>query len=375
VWVHGASVGEALSALPLIAWLRAHHPRASVLVTTGTVSSATLLGERLPAGAFHQFVPVDLPAPVRRFLDHWRPDAILWLESELWPTLLTQAARRDVPLILINGRLSPASHARWRWGRPLARAVLAGFTALLGQSAADTARLGDLAGRPVRHVGNLKRAAPPLPHDAAALERLQTRAAGRALWLAASTHPGEETIAASVHRQLAVRHRDLLTVIVPRHPARGPEIRDAMRAALPGVVVALRSAGDDLPAGAGVYVADTLGELGLWYRLADLVFVGGSLTPLGGHNPLEAARLGCALLHGPHVANVAELFAELDAAGAAAAVADEGALIAALDRLLGDAPRRRAMADAGARHAAAQADVVARVVAEIELLLRPLDGR
>ena len=377
VWLHGASVGEALSALPLIAWLRVRHPRAVVLVTTGTVTSAALLAERLPAGAFHQFVPVDLPGPARRFLDHWRPDAILWLESELWPTLLSRAARRGAPLMLINGRLSAPSHARWRWARPVARSVLASFAVLLGQSAADAARLGDLAGRVVGCVGNLKRAAAPLPHEPAALERLRARAAGRSLWLAASTHPGEEAIVASIHRRLALRHRGLVTVIVPRHPARGAAIRDEIRAASAGssTVVALRSAGDDLPAGDGVYVADTLGELGLWYRLADLAFVGGSLAPIGGHNPLEAARLGCALVHGPHVANFAELFAALDAAGGAEPVADAAGLADAIDRLLGDAPRRRAIADAGLRYAVAEADVVSRIAAELEPALRTLDAR
>jgi 3-deoxy-D-manno-octulosonic-acid transferase len=373
IWLHGASVGEALSAMPLIAWLREHHPGLSLLATSATVTSAALLAERLPAPVLHQFVPVDLPAPVRGFLDHWRPDAILWLESELWPTLLSRAARRGVPMILVNGRLSAASHARWRWGRPVVRTMLAGFDTLLGQSEADAARLSDLAGRTVPCLGNLKRAAAPLPHDPLALERLGARAAGRPMWLAASTHDGEEEIAAAVHGRLVARHRGLVTVVVPRHPARGPAVRDALSAA--GATVALRSAGDDLPAGAGIYVADTLGELGLWYRLADLVFIGGSLAPIGGHNLLEAARLGCALVHGPHVANFAEITAELDAAGASQAVGDVEALAVAIDRLLGDPPRRRAMVEAAERHAAAQSGVVARIAAELEPYLRSLDAR
>jgi 3-deoxy-D-manno-octulosonic-acid transferase len=376
VWLHGASVGEALSALPLIAWLRAAHPTVGVLLTTGTVSSAALVETRLPAGVLHQFVPVDLPRAVERFLDHWRPDLALWLESELWPTLLDRTARRGVPLILLNGRLSAASHARWRWARPLARALLGNFELLLAQSAADAARLQDLGGRAVRCRGNLKRAAPPLPCDAAALAALAPRLAGRPLWLAASTHPGEEAIVAAVHRRLAPHHPGLVSVIVPRHPARGPAIRDALAAGTSGTdgAVALRSAGDALPE-AGLYVADTMGELGLWYRLAELVFIGGSLVPHGGQNPLEAARLGCALLYGPGMSNFAEIAAELVAAGAAETVRDEAALAGALDRLLADAPRRAALAEAGRRYAAAQADIVDAVAAELEPYLRRLAAR
>jgi 3-deoxy-D-manno-octulosonic-acid transferase len=373
IWLHAASVGEAVSALPLIAWLRAAHPTLGLLLTTGTVSSAALVETRLPAGVLHQFVPVDLPRAVERFLDHWRPDLALWFESELWPILLDRAARRGVTLILVNGRLSAASHARWRWARPLARTLLGNFELLLAQSAADAARLQDLGGRVVRCRGNLKRAAAPLPCDKAALDALAGRLAGRPLWLAASTHPGEEAIAALVHRQVAARHPGLVTVIVPRHPARGPAIRNALGGA--GGAVSLRSAGDDLPAAAGLYVADTMGELGLWYRLAELVFIGGSLVPHGGQNPLEAARLGCALLFGASMSNFAEIAAELVTEGAAETVQDADALAGAVDRLLADAPRRHALAEGGRRFAAAQADVVDEVAAELEPYLQRLEMR
>jgi 3-deoxy-D-manno-octulosonic-acid transferase len=373
IWLHAASVGEALSALPLIAWLRAAHPTVGLLLTTGTVSSAALVETRLPAGVLHQFVPIDLPRAVERFLDHWRPDLALWFESELWPILLDRAARRGVTLILVNGRLSAASHARWRRARPLARALLGNFELLLAQSAADAARLQDLGGRAVRCRGNLTRAAAPLPCDEAAAAALVNRRAGRPLWLAASTHPGEEAIAAAVHRRIAARHPGLVSVIVPRHPARGPAIRDAFAGS--DDAVSLRSVGDDLPAEAGLYVADTMGELGLWYRLAELVFIGGSLVPHGGQNPLEAARLGCALLFGPGMSNFAEIAAELVAVGGAETVRDEDALVGAVDRLLADAPHRHALAEAGRGYAAAQADVVDQVAAELEPYVQRLDRR
>ncbi len=275
-----------------------------------------------------------------------------------------------MPLILLNGRLSAASHARWRLVRPIARTVLGSFALLLAQSEADAARLRDLDGRAVRCLGNLKRAAAPLPCDATSLARLQARLAGRSLWLAASTHPGEEALVGAAHRRAAAHHPGLVTVIVPRHPQRGPTIRDAL--ARVGIEVALRSAGADLPATAGLYVADTLGELGLWYRLARLAFIGGSLVPHGGQNPLEAARLGCALVYGPSMSNFADIAAELVAAGAAEIVPDADALGLAIEQLLADAPRRAAMAEAGRRYAAAQADVVAAVAAVLEPYMQRL---
>jgi 3-deoxy-D-manno-octulosonic-acid transferase len=370
VWLHAASVGEAMSALPLIVQLRAAHPEIGLLLTTGTVTSASLLASRLPDGVLHQFVPVDLPRAIDRFLDHWRPDLVLWLESELWPNLLRRTARRGVPLILVNGRLSAASHARWRFARPLVRALLGSFALLLAQSEADAARLGDLAGRSVRCLGNLKRAGAPLPADDASLVQLRDQLGGRGLWLAASTHPGEEAIAAAVHRRVAAAHPGLVTVIVPRHPARGPAIQAELVAA--GLAVARRAGGDALPASSGVYLADTLGELGLWYRLASIVFIGGSLVPHGGQNPLEPARLGCALVYGPAMTNFADIAAELAAAGAAEIVPDADALGSAIARLLADGPRCAATAEAGRRYAEAQEDVAAAVAATLEPALRRL---
>jgi 3-deoxy-D-manno-octulosonic-acid transferase len=246
--------------------------------------------------------------------------------------------------------------------RPVARAVLASFRLLLAQSETDAARLADLAGAAVRCVGNLKRAAPPLPHDDAALTAVRARIAGRPVWLAASTHPGEEAMIAAAHTRLVSRHPGLVTVIVPRHPTRGAAIRDALAAT--GQGAGLRSAGSPLGED-GLYVADTLGELGLWYRLADVAFVGGSLVPHGGQNPLEGARLGCALVYGPAMANFGEFAGGLVQAGAAETVADADALVETVDRLLADPARRRAMAAAGARYAAGGSEVVAAVAAEL----------
>lgn len=307
VWLHGASVGECLSLLPLIERLLAQGLK--VLLTSGTVTSAQMMVDRLPAGAVHQFVPVDRPAWVRRFLDHWRPDLVLWAESDFWPNILAEIKKRQVPLILVQGRVSPRSLAGWKKAPGFIATILGRFDLCLGQTPGDADRLRQLGGGDCRCVGNLKQAVPPLPCDPAELERLRAMAAGRPLWLAASTHPGEEALVAKVHRALLDRFPDLLTVIVPRHPHRGPEIV----AELPDC--RLRSAGA-MPEG-GLYVADTMGELGLFFRLCPIVFMGKSLLAEGGQNPFEPARLGAAVLFGPRMSNFPDMVPSMLAADAA----------------------------------------------------------
>lgn len=364
VWLHAASVGEALSVLPLIERLLAERAGLSALLTTGTVTSARLMAERLPPRAFHQFAPVDRPSAVRRFLDHWRPDLALWVESELWPNLVTETAKRGAPMALINARLSERAFRRWRRFGWMIRPMLQAFTLALAQSEADAERLRALGARDVRCLGNLKDAAPPLAADPGKLAELAAAFGDRPRWLAASTHPGEEAIAAEAHRALKPRLPGLLTVIAPRHPERGPEIADAL-----GLSVGRRAAGE--PPGADAYLADTLGELGLFYRLCPIVFVGGSLVPHGGQNPLEPARLGAAVLFGPHMRNFAEAEARLAAAGALR-VADGPALAEAVGRLLADpmeAQRR------GAALAAATAQDKAVLEAVLAALAPLIDAR
>ncbi len=355
-WLHAVSVGEAVSALTLAAALRAARPDVALLLTTGTVTSAALVAQRAPQGLLHQFVPVDLPGAVGRFLDHWRPDLALWFESELWPLLLTRTRRR-CPLILVNGRMSPRSFTAWQRARWLARYLLGGFAERFAQSGPDAERLAAVAGGPVHAAGNLKRAAPPVACDADLLAALQPTMADRPVWLAASTHPGEEAIAVQIHAALAPRYPDLLTLIVPRHPERGAAL--AAEFGLPR-----RSAGAPVPP-AGLYLADTLGELGLWYRLAPVVFVGGSLTPRGGQNPLEAARLGAAVIAGPDMTNQADAAEALDAAGALVRVADADGLLRAVEELLSDPVRRRRLAAAARAAAAADDGVVDALLAAV----------
>lgn len=347
IWVHAASVGESLSVLPVIERLRADRPDHGVLVTTGTLTSARLMAERLPAGAFHQYVPADRRTWVRRFLDHWRPGLALWVESELWPNLVCETAARGVPMVLVNGRLSERSFRNWqRWPVSIGR-LLGAFRLCLAQSQADADRFRALGAPAARCVGNLKHAAPPLPADAQALADLKTALAGRPCWLAASTHDGEEIVAGRVHRDLSGRLPGLLTVVVPRHPPRGPAVAAALAGL--GLSVAVRSRGDAVTAATDMYLADTMGELGVFYRAAPVAFVGKSLAGGGGQNPLEPAHLDCAVLFGPAMDNFAESAGRLTAAGGARVVTDAAALTETVGRLLTDrAERDRVAAAAGA---------------------------
>jgi len=364
VWVHAASIGEAMSMLSLIDRLLVERPTLSVLVTTGTVTSARLLATRLPAArAWHQYVPVDRTAYVRRFLDHWRPDLALWVESELWPNLIAETCARGTPLLLLNGRMSLRSFRRWQRMPGLIAPLLASFDLCLAQDAAQAERLARLGAATATSVGDLKSAAAPLPVDAGELARTAASFASRAIWLAASTHEGEEEVAAAVHCQLAPLHRGLLTVIAPRHPARG----DAIAALLQqkGLNLARRSRGEKITRQTDIYLADTLGELGLFYRLAGIAFIGGSLAQKGGHNPMEAALLDCAILHGPDMSNCAAIADALTRAQASIAVADAGELAGAVAGLLDDPVERAARAGAAAGIAADNRAVLDAVMARI----------
>ena len=372
IWLHGASVGEAMSLLTLIARLKTAVPAANILVTTGTVTSARMLADRLPKGAVHQYVPVDRMAYVRRFLDHWRPDLTLWAESEFWPNLISETAVRGNPLVLVNGRISPRSFKGWSRAPKFIAGLLGGFALCLGQTEGDAERLRALGAAGARSVGNLKFAADPLPADAERLADMRAATAGRPLWLAASTWAGEEDIAWRVHQDHAAAHPGLLTIIVPRHPNRGPEI--AAQLAAQGAKVKRRGAGDMPDARTEVYIADTMGELGLFFTLAPVVFMGKSLSAEGGQNLLEPARLGCAVLHGPRMINFADMGARMAAAGASLPVADGAGLSAAVGRLLGDAGEAEAFAARARTFAQAEAGVIDRLMAELAPYLQRLDG-
>jgi 3-deoxy-D-manno-octulosonic-acid transferase len=355
IWIHGASVGEATAVLQLIERLLETRPELEVLVTTGTVASAQLLKKRLPARARHQFVPIDLPGWIRRFLDFWRPDMALWVESELWPNLVLATHARGVPMMLINARLSARSFRRWQRWPGLIRPVLGAFAQCLAQDDKQARRLRRLGAKNVVAIGDLKAAGHRLPVDQAQLQRLRQEIGRRPLWLAASTHQGEEEAAAEVHATLAAKYSGLMTIIAPRHPVRGDAV--AAMLARSGLRVARRGYGEPITPETDIYLADTMGELGLFYRVAEIAFIGGSIVRNGGHNPFEAARLDCAILHGPDISNCAAMTAALAEAGAAQMVDDAEELATAVSLLLSD-PRLCAARRAAAMRVAAQGETI-----------------
>lgn len=368
LWMHAASVGETMSILPVLQALR---DRAKVLLTTGTVTSQALLAQRLPEqglpGVLHRFAPLDVPAWVERFLSHWRPDAACFVESELWPNQLAACQARGIPLMLVNARMSDRSFRRWRYAPDFARMVLGAFVHIQARGDRDADRLKALGAMRVDSPGDLKFAAPPLPVDQAELDRLSEALAGRPLWLAASTHPGEETLIACVHRKLAPLYPGLLTIIVPRHADRGPALAAELNAPR-------RAAGRAPADGEGIWIADTMGELGLWYRLAPIAFIGRSLVaPGGGQNPLEPARLGCAVAVGPHTGNFCEHVALLRDAGGLVEVPDVGALARFVSGMLDNPGQARGLGEHGAAAVRRHADLPART-ADALLSLLPGHG-
>jgi 3-deoxy-D-manno-octulosonic-acid transferase len=332
IWLHAASLGETVSILPVITEL-VREP-GTILLTTGTVTSQRLLAQRLPdlglgERVIHRFIPLDVPAWGARFLDHWGPDAAAFVESEIWPNMLGAAASRGIPLMLMNARISARSLARWQMAPRTARMVLGWFAVVHPQSRSDGDRFSLLGAPRVLPAGNLKLAAPPLPVDHQALSHLSSLIGGPT-WVAASLHRGEDELVLAAHRRLSATHPGLLTIIAPRHPDRGEAI-----AALAGGAPR-RSQGEPPPRGGGVWVVDTVGELGLVYRLAPLAFVGGSLVRHGGQNPAEPARLGRAVAVGPNTGNFADVVALLREGGALVEVADAQALSDWVDARLRD---------------------------------------
>ena len=345
VWIHGASVGEVLAAAGLIERLRAQNFR--ILLTSGTVTSAAIVAKRFPSDIIHQYVPYDSPRYVARFLDHWRRSLALFIESDLWPNLILSSAARRLPMVLINGRMSHRSFPRWRRVAGTIAALLGRFDVCLAQSHVDAERFTALGSRNVITTGNLKLDVPAPPADSARLERLMAVTRGRPIIVAASTHPGEEEILLGAHRALAGFFPSLLSVIVPRHPGRGEAVARTIAAS--GLHVALRSREESPTATTDVYVADTMGELGLFYRLAPIVFMGGSLVPHGGQNPIEAVKLGASIVHGPHVFNFTDVYEALDGAGGAWRTDTLEALVAQLGQLLADPAARELSVGAAER--------------------------
>ncbi len=376
IWLHAASVGETISLLPLLDALCQADSTLQLLLTAGTVSAERLASQRLASHRLGQggaqrircrFAPLDLPRWVNRFLDHWRPDLAVLVESELWPNLIRGCVRRRIPLALLNARMSARSARRWARTGPVVRRLLGAFDWITARSEQDAERFRLLGAMSVGHDGDLKQAAAVLPADPDELARLRALLGGRPAWLAASTHDGEEETVARLHGVLSARHPGLLTLVAPRHPDRGEAVAALLGAA------PRRSAGQDPDQADGCWVCDTMGELGLFYRLADVVLLGNSFDgvhgPGGGHNPWEPARLGCAVASGPQAQNFEADMARLQAAGALAILPDLGACETWLDAMLRHPDRRRAMADAAHAMADASAGLPERLARRLLALI------
>ena len=363
IWFHAASVGESVSVLRLITRMGEAYPGWSFLITSGTASAAEVLAPRLPPRSTHQFAPLDAGRAIDRFLAHWRPTAAIFVESELWPQMLTRTHAAGIPMALINARISDGSARNWKRAPKTARHLLGVFAHIHTQDARTTAHLHDLGLGHAMTGQNLKSLSGPLPFDPVEKDRMGRLISGRSVWLASSTHPGEDAVMLAAHKTLLREIPDALLILVPRHPERGPALETEI--ATSGLSGARRAIGGQITGQTQVYLADTLGETGLWYALCPLTCLCGTFTPVGGHNPYEPAYADSAILHGPLYANFADTYPAIDASDAAREVADAAALAEALTTLLTDTTALEAVRERARAFAAAQENVLDQITNDL----------
>ncbi|WP_291735225.1 3-deoxy-D-manno-octulosonic acid transferase [Leisingera sp. F5] len=373
IWFHAASVGESLSVLTLIKRMGEQAPDAEFLITSGTPTSAELIAKRMPPRCRHQFPPLDTASAVDRFLAHWRPDLGVFVESELWPQMLVRARKGGCPLVLLNARLSDRSVEGWKKRPETARYILGQFDLLVTQNAKTASNLQAMGANPkrVRPGSNLKAVSAPLPVDQDSLEKLRRNIGERPVWIASSTHEGEEETVLEAHKALLKKHPDLCLLLAPRHPERGDAAEALVKGA--GLSCARRSKGVMPGTATQVYLADTLGEVGTWYALSPLVFLGGSLREIGGHNPFEPMQAGATVITGTGHYNFAETYAELTALGAAAEVRSAAELTDQVATWLEQPQAFQAACDAARQFISRQSDQLDRTVDAL-LAVLPRDG-
>jgi 3-deoxy-D-manno-octulosonic-acid transferase len=354
IWFHAASVGETLSVLALISRMGSKLPKARFLITSGTASSAQLIETRLPPHTVHQFAPLDAPGPIKRFLKHWQPDAAVFVESELWPQMLRRTRARGTCMALVNARLSEGSVRKWRKMPRLARYLFEVFELILTQNDAMAETMVSIHAPPARVARgiNLKSMAGPLPVDEDLLFEARAALGHRPVWVASSTHEGEEDIVLDAHATLLKNWPDLCLILAPRHTERARDVMHLI--AGKGMSFTRRTRGD--APGEQVFLADTMGELGTWYALTDVVFLGGGLQPKGGHNAFEVAQSGAMTLSGPNVFNFAETYAVMETAGAARLITDAASLTREVTAILTNPDVRRQARHSAQNFAAAQND-------------------
>lgn len=372
LWVHAASVGETLSVRKLVSELQERYPHFTILMTTGTRTSSEIVQQKFPDSVLHQYAPLDFQTYVKRFLNFWRPDIALWVESELWPNMLGEIHRRDIPLISINVRFSPKSLKRWRLIPDTFKQIMDNFNHVIVQTKTLEIELKAMGINHVSYFGNLKFATPPLSFDEKMLKTLKSSTKGRPLILAASTHNPEETIFTQAHQKLAKTWPNLLTILVPRHPERSSELQAACQQQ--GLATQLFSEGCKIQPGTQVFIVDRIGTLGLFYKLCPFAFIGGSLLQRGGHNPIEAAQLGCVPLHGPHIENFQEIYAYFDQYKAVLRIQDEQELLIRLKMLLENPETTKAYQVGGGKALEDQSNILERVVTCLEPHLQIIQG-
>ena len=360
-WLHAVSVGETNSALILVDELLKKFPETKILFTTTTLTSATTIAAKLPefnGRVIHQFLPIDSLLCVRDFINFWRPNTAIFVESEIWPNLICEARAIGAKVFLVNARMSEKSAKRWSVAHALGFKIFDNFDAIFAQSEEDQKRLSALTKNEILFYGNLKSQARDLNFDSSELEKLKSQIGARKFWLAASTHKGEEELVIQVHYELQKYFPDLLTILIPRHPNRADEIKSL----LTGINFVQRSKNEIIESSTEFYLADSLGELGTFYRLADFTFLGGSLLPIGGHNPFEPIKLGCAVISGSHTFNFKEIYENLRKENACVIVESAEELTKKVREFLDDTSRSKALSDKAAKLVTTSENIAEKII-------------
>jgi 3-deoxy-D-manno-octulosonic-acid transferase len=368
IWFHVASVGEAQSIRVIIDELLNANSDLHILVTSVTRTSADLLNQQLPPRAFHQYAPFDHPNWVKAFLNHWQPSMAIWVESELWPSMLAQIRKRYIHAALLNARLSPTSLKRWKFSGSFIREILSTFNVILCQTSHDETSFETLGATRVVTTGNIKYCAEALSYDAHEYEILKTQINTRPCWIYASTHDDEESIAATIHKDLKTKIPNLLTLIAPRHPERTAKIYETLKTQDLNIIK--RSSAEPITDQTDILLIDTMGELGLFYRLSKIAMIGRSLSldGGGGHNPLEAMRLGSVIIHGKAVQNLQDIYDDIHKAEAGITVHDRYELAQALQKLFNHPQSYKVLLDATNEFILSQKSILEKTLDELEPL-------
>jgi 3-deoxy-D-manno-octulosonic-acid transferase len=342
IWVHATSVGESKSSLDLIKQILNKYKDSNVLVTTVTRTSAEVMEQSLAKfsdRAFHQYIPVDKYFAIKRFLKYWKPDILLLIESDIWPNLIFQTGEKNIPIYFINARISEKSFSKWQKNSGFRNKIFSYFTACFPQSKVDEKRFGELGLKNIEFLGNLKYDGDAPNVDRIKLSELEKQTGDRQIFLASSTHKGEEKIVVDVYKKIQKEFSfNLLLIIVPRHPSRLSEITKICEEA--ELNFSVRSKMEKIKKGTNVYIADTLGELGLFYTIAAAIFLGGSMVDVGGHNPLEPAKLKRGVVTGHYIKNCTEIYEDMLKANASIKVINEQELFEQIKGLLGNYKKR-----------------------------------